>query len=571
MSLSSVNKTLQLLTRLLDTEHPTEPMADFGVQKPALTCGRSGSPLPRCTPEWQGVPSTLICQFLQSLRDEPTLRMHNVMIVRNGHVLCQAPFGAQDPELPRMTFSACKSVVALAVGLLMDDGLLHPEDKLTELFDRDCGPVSRRLMKDLTVSHLLSMQTGNLFNEGGSMTTTQWTESFFSSPGLDLSRKFQYNSLNTYILAVLVTRLTGRSLTDFLTQRLFDPMGIGDFYWEKSPEGVEKGGWGLYMRPEDLAKLGQLVMDEGCWEGRQLLSREFLEQALSTHARTPEHCGSFNYGWQIWVGREDNTFLFNGMLGQNVLGSRDSGILVISHGGNDETFQTSAYFPLVLQAFGGDFPHRLPRDPAGERLLRRTLQSLAAKPEKLPSRAQFLAFSGKRFVTDEPQAASMGLFPLVLQAAENCYSKGFCALSLGGSRTAPELFYEERGQLHHLVIGMKAPCKQTLSLGGNTFLAAVQGRFTRDEEENPVLRIRIDFTETPCTKILKLVLTRQGALLRQEELPGADFVSEALSTQLQSAAARALLTALLGSGDPDFIRWRIRQLLAPTIPLAPEE
>lgn len=565
MSLSSVNKTLQLISRLLDAEHPTEPLVTFGIQKPEIPRGTSAHPLPRCTPERQGISSRLISSFLQALRDEPSLRMHNIMIVRNGHVLCQAPFGVQDPDLPRMTFSACKSVTALAVGLLMDDGLLHPDDKLTELFDGDCGPVSRRLMKDLTVSHLLSMQTGNLFNEAGSMTTESWTDAFFSSPALELSRKFQYNSLNTYILAVLVTRLTGRSLTDFLARRLFIPMGIGDYFWEKSPEGIEKGGWGLYMRPEDLAKLGQLVMDGGNWEGKQLLSADFIENALRTHAQTPESCGAFNYGWQIWVGREENTFLFNGMLGQNVLGFRDSGILVISHGGNDETFQTSAYFPLVLQTFGGSFPQSLPANPAAQWELRKTLRSLTAKPEKLPAPALFSLFAGKRFVTDAPEASSMGLFPLVLQVMENTYTKGLCALSVGGTRSAPEILYEERGQLHHLICGIKTPHLQTLSLDGNVFRVAVRGRFARNEDGHPVLRIQIDFLETPCTRILKLILTPEGLKLRQEELPGADFVYNILSTQLQSSAAKAFLSALLGSSDPSYVHWRVQRLLTPTV------
>ncbi len=570
MSLSSVNRTLQLISRLLDADTPTEPLAEFGVQKPELPRKKSSQPLTPCRPEQQGVSSRLLSDFLLALRDSPTLRMHNVMVVRNGRVLCQASFGAQKPELPRMTFSACKSITALAVGLLMDDGVLHPDDKLTELFDEDFGPVSRRLMKDLTVAHLLSMQTGNLFNEGGSMTTTQWTESFCSSPGLELGRKFQYNSLNSYMLAVLVTRLTGKSLTDFLSKRLFAPMGIADFYWEKSPEGVEKGGWGLYMRPEDLAKLGQLVMDGGKWAGKQLLSSEFLETALSAHAQTPESCGRFNYGWHFWVGRDTNTFLFNGMLGQNVLGFRDSGILVISHGGNDETFQTSDYFPLVMDAFGGDFPPQLPRDPAGERSLRQTIRALSPQREYLPTWKQFSQFSGKRFITDAPEANSMGLLPLVLQAMENCYTKGFCALSIGGSRTAPELLYEERGELHHLTCGISAPHYQTLSFDGNVFRVAVQGRFACNEDGHPVMRVQIDFLETPCTRILKLILTPRGVLLRQEELPGADFVYSILSTQLQSSAAKALLTALLGSGDPSYVRWRVQKLLTPSVPMKPE-
>lgn len=571
MSLHSANRTLQLFSRLMDTETATETFFDFGPQKPVLTEHCRSVPLPRCAPEQQGIPGRHIADFLQALASDPTLRMHSVLVIRNGELLCRAAFGARDTELPRMTFSACKSITALAVGLLMDQGLLRPEDKLTDLFPDDCGPVSRRLMKDLTVHHLLSMQTGNAFNEAASMTEPNWIKGFFSSPGLELNRKFQYNSLNTYLLAALVTRLSGMSLSDFLTQRLFAPMGIADFYWETSPEGIEKGGWGLYLSPEDLGKLGQLVMDGGLWQGKQLISQEFLTKATTPHAQTPHTYGEFNYGWQIWVGRTENTFLFNGMFGQNVLGFRDSGILLVSHAGNDETFQTSAYYALATKFFGGTFRRTLPRNRRSEQILKRTIDSLRTAPGRIPSEATFSLFAGTRFLTTETHAASAGLLPLVLQTVANSYSRGLRAISLGGTRRSPVLFYEEQDQLHHLLCGINAPIRQIIDHHGNLFAAAVQARFTHNEEEQPVLRIQIDFLETPCTRILKLILTPQGLLLQQEETPGAGFLSATLSAAVKSPTAKALLSSVLGSSEQSYLRWRTERMFTQTLKLTADD
>ena len=565
MSLSSTNHSIHLMARLLDADNATEPILDFGPQKPEIPTGRSSQPLPQCAPEQQGIPSRQITRFLRALAEEPTLRTHSVLVLRNGHILSRAAFGMRDTETPRMTFSACKSVTALAIGLLMDDGLLHPDDKLTDLFPENCGPVSRRLMKDLTVSHVLSMQTGNLFNEAGSMTQAEWVRSYFLSPALDLNRKFQYNSLNSYILAALVTRLSGKSLSDFLTQRLFTPMGIGDFYWETSPEGIEKGGWGLYMKPEDLAKLGQLVMDLGCWNGKQLVSAEFIEQALQTHAVTPEDYGDFNYGWQIWVGRTENTFLFSGMLGQNVLGFRDSGILLIAHAGNDETFQTSAFYRVATEYFGGHFPAVLTRDVPGERQLKSTVGKLALCTGSVPDKETFSRFFDKRFTTEEPQAASAGLLPTVLQAVENSYSAGLQAITIGGTRLHPEILYEERDQLHHLICGTKLPVRQKIHWHGNVFLAAVQARFTHDEDENPVLRVQIDFLETPCTRILKLILTRRGLIVKQEEYPGEEFLTNSISVLLNAPGSKALMAAIVGSAEQGFLRWKLQRVFSPVM------
>ena len=564
MSLSSTNHSIHLIARLLDSDTATEPILDFGPQKPAIPTGRSAFPLTQTIPERQGVPSRHIARFLKELSEEPSLRMHSVLVIRNGQILSRAAFGMRDTETPRMTFSACKSVTALAIGLLMDDGLLHADDKLTDLFPEECGPVSRRLMKDLTVAHVLSMQTGNLFNEAGSMTQADWVRNYFLSPARDTNRKFHYNSLNSYILAAVVTRLTGKSLSDFLSERLFAPMGIGDFYWETSPEGIEKGGWGLYLKPEDLAKLGQLVLDHGYWEGRQLISDSFLTAATTAHIQVPADYGDYNYGWQFWVGRQENTVLFNGMLGQNVLCFRDSGIVVVSHAGNSETFQQSNYFKLVSHFFGGTFPNSLPRDVLAERELRRTLQALSDVTGTVPTKEQFAVFTDKRLTTEDAKAPSAGLLPLTLQAVENSYSKGLQAVTVSGTRTQLTLLYEERDQLHYVFAGTKEPCYQILSFHGNEFRVAARARFTHDEEENPVLRIQLDFLETPCSRILKLVRTPKGWLLRQEETPNVDYLLDTM-TLFANPTAKALLNGLMGSSDAEFLRWKMGQVFAPTL------
>jgi len=470
-----------------------------------------------------------------------------------------------------MTFSACKSVTALAIGLLMDDGLLHEDDRLVDLFPHDIGPVAKRLMKELTLEHLLTMQTGNLFNETGSMTEADWVKGFCQSPSLtDPVGKFQYNSMNTYMLAVLVTRLTGKSLCEFLQERLFGPMGIADYAWETCPGGVEKGGWGLYMTAEDLMKLGQLVLDRGCWNGKQLISAAFLEKATQCHIPVPEGYGDYNYGWQMWVGRQENTVLFNGMLGQNVLCFRDSGIVIVSHAGNSETFQQSSYFKLVSHFFGGTFPKSLPRDIHGERELKHTLLSLANCTGIVPTKKQFSIFADQRFQVEDVKAPSSGLLPLTLQAVENSYSKGVEAVCVTGTRTQISILYEERDQLHHIIAGTKEPVYQVLQFHGNEFRVAAQARITHDEEENPVLRVQLDFLETPCSRILKFICTPKGWLLRQEETPSVEYLMDTMILAAPTAGTKALLTSLLGSADAEFLHWKMEQVFAPRLKLKKE-
>ena len=243
MNLSTASRTFQLLSRLLDPRSSTEPFVPGAGDKRALPLRQSAQPFPRAVPEEAGIASRHIRKFLEELSD-PALHMQTVLILRRGQALCEAAFGSQTLLAPAYTFSACKSVVSLAVGLLVDSGTLAVTDRIADIFDDIPG--LRRRMKDLTVEDLLTMRAGLLFTEAEALTETDWVRRFLSAaqksePG------FFYNSLNTYLLSAIVCRRTGGSLTDFLQERLFTPMGITDVLWEKCPMGVEKGGWGLYI------------------------------------------------------------------------------------------------------------------------------------------------------------------------------------------------------------------------------------------------------------------------------------------------------------------------------------
>ena len=565
MNLSTASRTFQLLSRIFDIRTPTEPFLPPAGEKGPLPLREAQQPLPRATPESQGISSRHIQRFLEELDRDGELYPQDVLVLRNGHVLCQAAWGGQDLRAVKYTFSACKSVVSLAVGLLADDGNLSLDEQVADIFDGE-GSLKRRL-RGMTVEDLLTMRSGALFTEAEALTETDWVRRFLSAgPKGEPGTEFAYNSLNTYMLSAIVRRVTGKSLSDFLRERLFTPMGITDFHWETCPRGIEKGGWGLYIKPEDLAKLGQLVMDGGLWQGERLLSRDYIAAATTAHAKTPEEIGDFDYGYQIWVGRREDTFLFNGMLGQNVLGFRDNGILVVSHAGANTDFQESRYFEIVSRYFGGQFPAELPADEKARAGLAETVRSLSAysrEPEAMDGRAQ--SFLNRSFRAQEGPAAPAGLLPLALQALYNCYSAGFDSVAVSVKGGSPELIYRERDALYRLPVGLGRPEVTELSFRGNVFRVAALGRFTHDEEERPVFYIRLDFLETPCVRIVKLVLDGDRLLLRQTETPGVPYVTGKLCQAAQSPLYRPLLMVAAGSAEEDFLRYKTLQILSPEI------
>ncbi len=572
MNLATASRTFQLLTRILDVRSSTEPFLPAAPEKPAIPLGDAAQPFPRATPESQGVSSRQIRSFLEELDRDKSLYTQSVMILRNGTVLCEAAYGAQDLRAAKYTFSACKSVVSLAVGLLSDDGVLSVHDEVAGIFDEAGTTALRRRLKGMTVEDLLTMRSGVLFTEAEALTETDWVRRFLGAtlkgePG----KEFAYNSLNTYLLAAIVRLKAGKSLTELLQERLFDPMGITGVHWETCPKGIEKGGWGLYIRPEDLAKLGQRVMDGGLWQGERLLSRAYIDAAATAYAVPPETAGDFNYGYQIWVGRRENTFLFNGMLGQNVLGFRDSGIIVLTHAGADTDFQESRYFEIVSRYFGGAFPSRLPEDRDAQSGLASFVRSLSAysRPPEFAGEAA-APFLNRSFTVRDERAPSAGLLPMVLQALYNNYTAGAVSVAVSEKGGMPELIYREKDALYRLPVGLGRPAVTELDFRGNVFHVAALGRFTHDEEERPVFYIRLEFIETPCVRILKLVSDGPRLFLRQTETPGVPYVSEKLCQAARSPLYRPLLLLAAGGAEEDYLRFKTRQVLSPELDCAEE-
>ena len=567
MNLTTASRIFQLFSRILDVHTSTEPFLPAAAEKPAIPAGEVCQPFPRTSPESQGISSRHIRSFLEELRGDPALYTHEVMILRNGQVLCEAAYGGQDLRTAKYAFSACKSVTSLAVGLLIDDGAVSTGDEVAAFFEEPGSAALRRRLRGLTVEDLLTMRSGIPFTEAETLTEPDWVRRFLSAaPRSEPGTEFSYNSLNSYMLAAIVCRKTGKSLTGFLGERLFTPMGISGFHWEVCPGGIEKGGWGLYIKPEDLAKLGQLVMNGGVWQGQRLLSQAYIDAATAVHAQVPEGLGDFDYGYQIWVGRHENAFLFNGMLGQNLLGFKDSGIIVLSHAGADTDFQTSRYFEIVSRYFGGAFPDRLRADETARKALAETVRELSAyNSAPLPPGEQARVFLNRSFAVRDGKAASAGLLPLALQALHNNYTAGVESIGISVKGDVPELIYREKDALYRFPVGLGRPAVTRLEFRGNVFEAAVSGRFTHDEEERPVFYVKLEFMETPCVRIIKLVLDGDRMLLRQSETPGVPYVSGKLCEAAQSALYRPLLLVAAGGTEEDFLRYKTLQVLSPEL------
>ena len=583
MDLKTNRNALRLLRLVLDHEKAVTPILAASPQKaPFDSAWPLVQPLPRTSPEEQGISSERIGTFLQALRQDDSLDPHSIMILRNGAVIAEADFGAYDHRIWHITHSACKSITGLAVGMLIGEGRLSLDNKIVDIFEEKVAPLAFVWLKNLTVRHLLTMSSGVLFSEAGAVTEKDWVKCFLESMVVfEPGSKFYYNSMNTYMLSAIVREVSGQGLMAYLDSRLWQPLGITGIFWETCPMGNEKGGWGLYIRQEDFAKIGQLVLQGGCWNEQQLIPAEWIAAATSNQIETPQTLGNYNYGYQTWVGRQRDAFLFNGMFGQNVLGFRDNGLLLAVNSGNDEFFQQSHFFSLAEEYFPadlGDSEDLNVGQTAGQQLqiikswlvqpIQATVNSWLQKmafESRVDVKGFFAALDGTVLLPEPADGSAIGILPLLTQLVQNNFTRGLKSLAFRTVAGELQLTVNETDESHHLPIGFDQPLLTDLVSHGETYRVAASGQLTTDEDDNPVLKIRISFLEIANARLIKLRFCNSGVVVDWQESPGKPFFEHALALVKDETKTHPIAKALLDKADNDYTRFRINRCIDSTI------
>lgn len=265
-----------------------------------LTVAAQTGELPRSTPAEQGVDSGLLNSFYSKISTLPEVDIHHLMVLRHGKVIGELHAEPYRAEYLHTLYSASKTVTALAVGLAVDDGLLTVDEKVSKHL-RDKMPATLSPALDsLTVRNLLMMGAGRDPDLDIFMGEEDWLSVWFRGEFHSVGQWFKYDSMCTHALAVIVTRLTGKSLLDYVKERIFTPLHIVEADWELAPDSVETAGWGLRLQAESDAKLGLLMLNGGKWNGTQLVSEQWIhdmtQPLISTReAKAPE----LSFGQQV--------------------------------------------------------------------------------------------------------------------------------------------------------------------------------------------------------------------------------------------------------------------------------
>ncbi|WML49088.1 serine hydrolase [Neobacillus sp. PS3-34] len=343
------------------------------------------SKLPRSSPEEQGISSSAISRFLDYIKEQE-LELHSLMIVRHGHVIAEGWWHPYRSDREHMLFSLTKSFTSIAIGFAITEGLLSLEDTLASFFP-EIEIKHKNEFRDIQVRDLLTLSAGH---ENATMgwdlqqIEGSWVEYFLNIPlDHEPGTRFLYNTSATQMLSAIVQRVAGLPLIDYLEPRLFEPLGISRPYWQTSPEGHNTGGHGMSLKTEDIAKFGQFLLQQGFWEGRQLLDKNWIKEASSfqiDNGDNKEDDWQQGYGFQFWLSRHGG-FRADGAFSQFciVLPQQDA-VVIITSGTHEGPSILNLVWEHLLPAMSD---RSLPADDESRTILNLQLNHLMLPTPKL--------------------------------------------------------------------------------------------------------------------------------------------------------------------------------------------
>ncbi|NWL86786.1 serine hydrolase [Paenibacillus sp. 79R4] len=370
--------------------------------------------LTRTTPEQLGIAAKQVIAFLDDVGKHKS-ELHSFMLLRHGQVAAEDWWAPYAPELPHMLFSLSKSFTSTAIGMAVHEGIITLDDAVVSFFPDDLpGDVPEHLGA-MQIRHLLMMGTGHDEDTMDALIAAEdghWVRAFLELPvPHEPGTHFLYNTGATYMLSAILQKASGQSLMDYLTPRLFKPLGIENPTWDTCPRGINTGGYGLNITTEDIAKLGQLYLQRGLWNGVRIMDEEWVHEATRKQISNGDGGDSDwaqGYGYQFWRCRH-GIYRGDGAFGQFclVMPEQDAVIAITSGTGDMQAIMNSVWDHLLP----GFLPEPIAEDESSV-ALGECLAKLHLEVPKLGSKSMLEAqISGTRYEIEQDRTEEAP-FPL---------------------------------------------------------------------------------------------------------------------------------------------------------------
>lgn len=346
------------------------------------------------TPESVGLRSEDIMEYLEeSLK--AGIQLHSFMIFRHGKKAAQGWYEPYEPQARHIIYSFSKTFTQIAIGFARQEGILSLGEKLVDLFPDELPETVSDNLKLADIESLLTMSCGHAAEIGSAEIKAHngnWVKAFFAQEFVfPPHTEFQYNTAGTDLLSLILQKKTGQTLTQFLTPRLFEPLGIRDIYcstradilpYPDAPYGnVEGGGWGYHMRTEDLARFICFLTQRGVWQGKRLLEEAWFDRAFVKHIETDNEIYApqsphwkLGYCYQCWCNPYTGSWRADGAYGQfgYVVPEKDAFVILTAAAVNTEK-QLSLVDQLIIDRMAED---ALPENPGAQDRLQKMIQGL---------------------------------------------------------------------------------------------------------------------------------------------------------------------------------------------------
>jgi CubicO group peptidase (beta-lactamase class C family) len=338
------------------------------------------------TPEEQGMDSEILADMLTVIREESP-NLHSVLVIRHGQIVVEAYPYPYSPDLLHDQRSITKSNIATLIGIAIADGDIESVNQPLLSFFPERTIANREEQKEaVTLEHLLSMASGLDGSDavlGDMIRSADWVQFMLDRPMIHTpGSTFEYSSGSSHVLSAILSTATGMNTEDYARQKLYDPLGITDFRWQRDWQGLSVGGFGLWMSARDMAKLGFLYLHNGEWDGQQIVAADWVETTTQSHGPNP------NYGYQWWLSWDNEPYGHYGAGGYgaqqiNVIPDLDM-VVVFTAGLEDDAILARLLNDYIYPATQSDEP--LPENAEAQARLAAEIEALAhPTPDPIPT------------------------------------------------------------------------------------------------------------------------------------------------------------------------------------------
>ena len=479
-------------------------------------------------PEQVGVSSKEIAELIKDFK-ENDIEVHSIMILREGKVAFETWADPYAPDTPHAMYSVSKSFTSAAVGFAISEGLMSLDTRLIDIFPEYCEGEPDENLQILNVHHLLSMQSGksvSVFTDKGK---NQWIKDFFDAPWkFKPGEGWEYISENQYMLCAMLTRVTGMSVIEYLTPRLFEPLGIDVPFWEHDIDGIEAGGWGLFLKTEDLAKFTLCYQQKGMFNGQQVIPADWVHKSQKLQSdnsavnKSPD--SQSGYGYCFWRCAGLNGYRADGMFSQFGIVAKDYDASFIMTAGEVNEQKTRdciwRHFPkCLIEADSEETPIEKP--------------ALAPLDDDLPEMQRSLLeewLHGRKMKFSKNRVLSAAGFPVSMLPIPIVYMSGDRA---GGITDVVFEFFEdtctmswaEGDEQNTIVCGMDGkPRRSPMTLAGMPFTANATAAWTTQNE----LTVHMRPIEAVCQRIIKFTIDEDSVTYNPSSKPPITAIADYL-------------------------------------------